>query len=244
MFDAVWRGVDGIYGGYVVGRVVEAVQVVDGFSPLSVSVQFSGTVRAVESEWQIDVLHQGRATAAVGVELRQDTPKLTAIGKLGSGHTGIVLDTRIDTSQLEAPQTLPKYRFDGRNLRYEAFFDQRPIPSPNNNRDQLNEAWIRFDESVHEAPELGSHALCAVFLDALTPGLFFTSRPPKFVPTIDFSVHFAPGAELDRHAWHYVQQRTVWATEEFCVEESQLFNADGKLLAQGRQARRVIWEAN
>ncbi len=244
MFDAVWLGVDGIFGGYVVGRVVEAVQVVDGFSPLSVSVQFSGTVRAVESEWQVELLHQGRSTAAVGVELRQDTPKLTAIGKLGSGLTGIVLDTPIDTGRFEAPQTLPQYRFDVGNLRYEAFFDQRPIPSPKNNRYELNEAWIRFDESVHEAPELGPYALCAVFLDVLTPGLFFTSRPPKFVPTIDFSIHFAPGAELDRHAWHYVQQRTVWATKEFCVEESLLFSADGKLLAQGRQTRRVIWDVN
>jgi acyl-CoA thioesterase len=241
VFPAVWQGLDGIYGGYVLARVVEAVRVVDGFEPMSVSIQFTGAVRDVESDWRVTVMHHGGSTAAVGVELVQGHPRLTAVGKLGAAQTGRILDFPIDVSALPAPESLPGYEFSGGAMPYERFLDHRMIDDPAEVRRRTTPAWIRFDESVHQAPELGRYGLAAIFLDAQPPGLFFTETPPVYVPTVDFTIHFAPGADFDRHGWHHVTQSTMWATREFCVEESQLHDSAGTFLAQVRQTRRIVW---
>ncbi len=241
MFPAVWRGLDGIYGGYVLARVVESVQVVDGFEPMSVSIQFTGAVREVESDLRVNVLHHGGSTAAVGVELVQGHPRLTAFGKLGRGQTERILDFPFDVSALPDPESLTPYEFSAGAMAYETFLDHRMIDDTDGARTQRTQAWIRFDESTHQAPELGRHGLAAIFLDAQTPGLFYSDTPPVFVPTVDFTIHFAPGVDFDRHAWHYVTQTTMWATKQFCVEESKLYDRTGIFLAQVRQTRRVVW---
>ncbi|MCD9198714.1 acyl-CoA thioesterase [Aeromicrobium wangtongii] len=240
MFPGVWRGLDGIYGGYVLARVVEAVRVVDGFEPMSVSIQFTGAVRDVDSDWRVEVLHHGGSTAAVGVELVQGHPRLTAFGKLGGAQGERLLDFPIDLSDLPAPESLESYRFASA-MPYESFLDHRLIDDPAHVRRGTTRAWIRFDESVQQAPELGRYGLAAIFLDAQPPGLFFTDPPPVYVPTVDFTIHFAPGGEFDRHGWHYVTQSTMWATAEFCVEESRLYDRSGSFIAQVRQTRRIVW---
>lgn len=243
MFPAVWRGLDGIYGGYVLARVVEAVQVIDGFAPMSVSIQFTGAVRDVESDWKVEILHHGGSTGAVGVELVQGHPRLTAIGKLGAGSTERILDFPIDLSQTPPPELLDRYRFAHADMAYEAFLDHRLIDDPIESRRRQTNAWIRFDESVHQAPELGRYGLAAIFLDAQPPGLFHWEQSPVYVPTVDFTIHFAPDVDVDRHGWHFVTQRTMWATRDFCVEESYLYDSAGVFIAQVRQTRRVVWGA-
>lgn len=241
MFPAVWRGLDGIYGGYVLARVVESVQVVEGFDPMSVSIQFTGAVRDVESDWKVSVLHHGGSTAAVGVELVQGHPRLTAFGKLGRGQSERILDFPLDVSALPAPESLAPYEFSTGAMAYETFLDHRLIDDTDEARTRQTRAWIRFDESEHQAPELGRYGLAAIFLDAQPPGLFYSGTPPVYVPTVDFTIHFAPGVGFDRHAWHHVTQSTMWATKEFCVEESKLYDAQGAFIAQVRQTRRVVW---
>lgn len=241
MFAEVWRGYDGIYGGYVLARVVEETRIVEGFSPLSVSIQFMGSVRDIESEWEVDLLHRGSSSAAVSVGLRQGHLRLTALGKLGAETTERIIDHPVDLSHLPAPESLQQHRFKHAEMKYQSFLDHRLIPASKEQRQVQTEAWVRFDESTYEAPELGHFGICAILLDAQPPGLFFASRSPVFVPTIDFTIHFAPGVIPDRHAWYYIQQRTVWATAEFCVEESRLHDNQGAFVAQVRQTRRVVW---
>ncbi|WP_111719554.1 acyl-CoA thioesterase II [Homoserinimonas sp. OAct 916] len=241
MFPAVWHGYDGIYGGYVLARVIESVQVVDGFIPLSVSIQFTGAVRDVTGRWRVEVLHEGVSTAAVNVELVQGHSRLTAFGKLGRGMTERVLDFPVDIGHLPDPMSLARYNFAYGEMRYESFLDHRLIPAADDVRRQRTEAWIRFDETSQQAPELGQYGLAAIFLDAQPPGMFYREERPAFVPTIDFTIHFAPGVRFDRHAWHFVTQSTMWATREFCVEESRLYDRHGVFIAQVRQTRRVVW---
>lgn len=241
MFPAIWRGLDGIYGGYVLARVVESVQVVGGFEPMSVSIQFTGAVRDVESDWKVSVMHHGGTTAAVAVELVQGHPRLTAFGKLGASQTERILDFPIDVSALPDPDSLERYEFATGAMPYETFLDHRLIDDTDEARTRRTHAWIRFDESNHQAPELGRYGLAAIFLDAQPPGLFYSATPPVYVPTVDFTIHFAPGVAFDRDAWHYVTQTTMWATREFCVEESKLYNEAGTFLAQVRQTRRIVW---
>ena len=100
-------------------------------------------------------------------------------------------------------------------------------------------AWVR----LVRPQELGAHGLAAVFLDVLPPGLFTLDQPPFFVPTIDFTIHFAPRLGDVGTGWHYVTNRTVWATRDYCVDESTLHDRDGHPLAQIRQGRTIKWSA-
>jgi acyl-CoA thioesterase len=75
----------------------------------------------------------------------------------------------------------------------------------------------------------------------LPPGLFALDEPPAFVPTIDFTVHFAPRLGDVARGWHHVGNRTVWATRDYCVDESTLHDREGRLLAQIRQGRTIRW---
>jgi hypothetical protein len=77
-----------------------------------------------------------------------------------------------------------------------------------------------------------------VLLDVLTPGLFALDEPPVFVPTVDVTVHFAPRLGDVGPGWRFLTNRTVWATRDFCVDESTLHDRDGHPLAQVRQAGR------
>lgn len=241
MFPAVWRGFDGIYGGYVLAQVVEAVQVIDGFAPMSVSIQFTGAVRDVESDWKVEVLHHGGSTGAVSVALIQGHPRLTAFGKLAAGSPRRILDFPLDLSNIPGPEAVEPYHFSLADMPYEVFLDHRLIDDPRDVQQRETRAWIRFDESVRQAPELGRYGLAAIFLDAQPPGLFHGERTPVYVPTVEFTIHFAPDTAFDRHGWHFVTQRTMWATEDFCVEESYLYNGEGIFLAQVRQTRRIVW---
>src|SRR5690625_351843 len=99
---------------------------------------------------------------------------------------------------------------------------------------------LRRDETRRDAPELGRFGIFAVLLDAQPPGLFFSSEPPQYVPTVEFSVHFTLAPAPARHSWYVVEQKTVWASYHYCVEESTVHDARGLLHAQARQTRRVM----
>jgi hypothetical protein len=49
------------------------------------------------------------------------------------------------------------------------------------------------------------------------------------------------GRERPGTGWLHVTNRTLWASDGFCVDESTLHDRDGRPLAQLRQGRAVRW---
>ena len=49
-FEHRWLGMEGIFGGFVLGRVVDAADALDGFSPQAVTTHFVGAIRPGEVE--------------------------------------------------------------------------------------------------------------------------------------------------------------------------------------------------
>lgn len=242
MFTEHWRGVDGIYGGYVVGRVIEEARVIDGFVPLSANIQFTGTVRAEETFWEVSIVHHGRSSALVRVGLVQGHKKLLALVRLGTDPGPTFLGRPLEIGQLPAPAQVSPFSFQGTRLEYERFFDQRLFPARDSEMPRTR-SWIRMDESEGDVPELSDYGVMGVLLDAQPPGLFFEEEAPVYVPTMDFTMHFTHAPAGARNGWRLVEQETVWATREYCVEESMVYDAAGVLLAQARQTRRVVWSA-
>ncbi|MGC0417456.1 acyl-CoA thioesterase [Embleya sp. AB8] len=97
-------------------------------------------------------------------------------------------------------------------------------------------AWIRFaDGRPLDA------AAVLVLTDALPPALFARWTRPRPVPSVELTVHFGDALDdgpLD--GWALVRIRAEHAGNGWAVDDSAVWTADGRLLALGRQARRVL----
>lgn len=96
-------------------------------------------------------------------------------------------------------------------------------------------AWLRL-----RPPSAYQPAVAAVLLDGLVPSLYAVLSTPVVIPTVEFTLHYSPVQPADE--WFFIEQRTVWSTGWFCVDEAELRTTDGTLVAQSRQLRRILAE--
>ena len=240
-FGDQWRGVEGIFGGYAIGRALAAACATVPQQPLSLQVQFTGPVVPGDVELRCTVRHLGRRTATVDVEIRQQHPRMQATIKFGLNTTSFIVDPFMSLKAQPHPEDVPPVPPIYGALNYDRFLDTRLVRGHGVDALTGTAAWIRFQGREADTAELGRAGLAAVMLDALPPGLFGHVPAPVFIPTIDFSMHLAPERDWPTDGWMYAQQRTVWATEEFCLEEANLHTGNGALVASARQTRRVQW---
>jgi acyl-CoA thioesterase len=234
-FDPRWVGIKGVFGGFVLGRMVDAADAVGGFSPQAVTIHFLAAVQPKDAELTAETLHRGRATVSRRIELRQDGRLLVhAVASLVPSTQEFLWWPAVDPAPWGDPEVCADAGWH-HPLPYQALVEVRPL-GPGTLAEGAA-AWVRLCQPV----PLGPHGVASVFLDLLPPGLFALDEPPYFVPTIDFTVHFAPvlGDVVD--GWHLVTNRTVWATRDVCVDESAVYDRAGRLLAQMRQGRAIRW---
>jgi len=247
-FAPSWFGIDGIFGGYVLAAIVEAADRVEGFSPQSVTMDFAAAVQPGEVQIVASTLHAGRRTAMVRVELGQDKRvRAQAIGSLVPSGQEVTWVRRRDPSSWGDPETSPPLVAAHRELAYGGHLDIREVGS--STLEHGAAAWVRMTATPDQHGHLGPHAQVALLLDVLAPGVFALHPPPAFVPTVEFTVHFSPlvggadwhMAEGESSAWYLITNRTVWATDQVCVDESRLYDRQGRVAAQVRQGRSIRW---
>ncbi len=241
-FDEDWSAHDGVFGGYVVARLVQEAERspgVEGYATLSISVQFMGAVRPGDCSVRTEVAHAGALTAAVAVDLLQGHRRASAAVKLGRPLDAPLLEQRLDLSGEPRPEDLAVVAMPYGPYAYERHLQTRLIPDPRTPWRERVRAWVRM--APEAAGRLTPCAAASVFLDMAPPGLFFADRKPVFVPTVDFTAHFAPPSRWAGDEWLYLVQETRWATRDFCLEEARLHAADGGVVAQAVQTRRVRW---
>ncbi|MEV0718843.1 thioesterase family protein [Asanoa sp. NPDC050611] len=238
LFDPAWVGVEGVFGGFVLGRIVDAADADDGFAPQAVTVHFVSLVRAGEADLRVETLHRGRATASRRIELRQDGRlRAHAVVSLVPTVQEPLWEPSADPTPWGDPESCPPAPWHG-GLPFSALFEVRALGD--RTRDGGLAAWVRMRAGM----SLGPHAAASVFLDLLPPAPLAMDPPAFFVPTTDFTVHFAPSYENVRTGWHVVTHRTVWASREACVDESAVYDRGGRLLAQLRQGRAIRWPSS
>jgi acyl-CoA thioesterase len=97
-------------------------------------------------------------------------------------------------------------------------------------------AWIRFRDDRPLDAEAAT-----VLTDALPPALFATWTTPRPVPSAELTVHFgtalddAPGA-----SWALVRIRAEHAGNGWAMDDAAVWSQAGRLLALGRQSRRIL----
>jgi acyl-CoA thioesterase len=75
------------------------------------------------------------------------------------------------------------------------------------------------------------------------PALYGALEVPVPVPTADLYVHFAGGASASTDPWALVRIGTSSAGDGWCVDDSEVWDRDGRLLASARQTRLVLGSA-
>lgn len=235
--DPQWSGLDAIYGGYVVARVMEAMSCVDGLEVLSATVGFLGRVRPGEVQLDVDVVHAGSRTATVRSTLSQGHPRVVGLSKLGVRRDGDRTG-RVDVSGLETPDHLGRPVAPWGAVSFDGRVDVRWLAAPDGDPSSSARAWVRISSSPDDVPALRGAMLAPMFLDVLPPGTWYVDELAGFAPTIELTVHLGPRqAEYDR--WHLVEQRSVIRADDYWVEDAVLYDDEGRLVAVARQTRRV-----
>ncbi len=237
-FDPEWEAFEGIFGGAVIASLVAAARV-EGYAPLSISVHFMGAVRLGEFQLRTVTVHEGTLTASLEIELIQKYRRVAAAVKMGRTPGSRVSEQRLDLSAEPRPEAVTPVQMPYGPYPYERHFDTRLIPDRGTSWTERARAWVRVDGAANA--DLGPYELACLFLDALPPGLFFGELRPAFVPTVDFTAHFAPGVCAVADEWMYVSRDTYWATRDFCLEGASLHTSAGQVVAHATQTRRVRW---
>jgi len=239
-FQPAWSALGGIHGGTVVAVMLNVAAQVGARRPAIASAHLHAPVVAGPVQLTAETVHTGGSAASVIVSARQEKLCATALVLLegASEHTpavgmpllseGVPSIGPEQTGPLRLPvEALPPF---SERIEIRPSGDTRPLGGGER---AVLRAWIRPREPI--ADEV---ARAAVLLDALAPSLFATWREPRAVPTIELTAHLAPAAPLTE--WSAISQRTVWWNERYCVDEAELCNEDGTLIAQARQRRRVL----
>ncbi|MCB1004716.1 MAG: thioesterase family protein [Acidimicrobiales bacterium] len=236
--DGRWTGYDGFYGGYVVGLLVDAALASSAFRLASVSVNFVSRLAVEDVEIGVERLHRGRSSELLRLTLDQGgrtrvhgTAELVA-----ADDTGAPLWVR------SAGETAPPGTGAGlgrRRLPFDDMVEMRTTAAPR--LDPVASSWVRLRPEAGEPGMATDEALVAALLDMPTPGLFGLPEPAAFVPTLDYTVHFAPPVPGAARDWVRLDHGSSWVTRDHCVDDVTAFAADGRILATLRQTRSVRW---
>lgn len=241
--DAGWSVGGGLNGGYLmmlVGGVVREC-LPHHPDPVSVSTYFLSAARAGAATVQVRVVRAGGSTTTVAVELRQgDEVRLTLLATYGD-LTALPDDVRTTVAPFEIPP--PDQCVSNRMApaevranaplmeRFDLLFDPTHVgwalgePS---GEGRLS-AWFRLPGGDADALTL----LLAV--DALPP-VTFDLGMPGWAPTMELTVHLrarpAPG-------WLRVRHHTSNMAGGMFEEDCEVWDSQGRLVAQSRQLARV-----
>jgi len=239
-FESHWRGLEGIFGGYVLARFADAARCIPGFVPISLTIQFVSAVDAGDGELTTEIMHQGVQTAGLRMQLHQEGRlRAHALAVLVPVGRTVAWGRRRDLSLVPPPEECVPHLSPVPRMSYADNLEILSCGAPTLEGGAA--AWIRLREGVGELDLGGAQSTACVFLDSLPPGLYAEPPLPSFVPTIDFSAHFSPSLSNFAGEWHYAINETVWSDDRYCVEESTLCLPDGLIVAQVRQSRAIRW---
>lgn len=240
--DDSWRGWTGPHGGALAGLLIEVAQRASSreFPVRAAEVRFLGrpatgafTLRATEHT-------VGRSTTILDVIAEQNgAPVAAATVTLGApGATTIPAHSARPAPIVAAPQDCALFQLPPEIVPVGTHFVIRPAagPLPLSGADEaMMCAWIALDPALPiDAPSL------AVLADALPPGLFPLLTAPVAVPTVTLSLQLHADLTDLGNAPVLVRAANVSSGDGWSVDDTDLWDDAGVLLATARQTRRVL----
>jgi len=236
--DRRWGGVDGLYGGYVVGLLVDTAVAASSYRLASLSANFVSRVSGDEVRIGLERAHSGRSTELLRLGLQQggrDRVFATAeLLRLPADEP--TPTTWVRPSDPRGPHDRPGDLGRARQP-FDDLIELRRTP-PLGMASETS-SWARLRPMIGDSGLRSAEAVLVALLDTPTPALFGSADPPDFVPSIDFTVHFAPRAGWMPSEWVRLDHVTGWATRHHCCDEVTAWTVEGRLLASVRQTRGV-----
>ena len=244
--DPSWWAWTGPHGGALAGHLLRACsrEAGQGRSPRALTVQLLRAVGDGPVETTTELVREGAAASVVTAQLRGADGKLSALATLTSGHArgGGEPYAGVPMPEVAAPLDCPLAPPPAELVPFTQHLDFRLAAGPPalgvpGERPELV-LWVRLrSDDPLDAARL------AVLADAVPPALYAVARVPVPVPTVELSLSFAPGLdEAPGRGWVLVRIATRSAADGWCVDDSEVWAPDGRLLVQARQTRRVLGE--
>ncbi|MFI1236093.1 thioesterase family protein [Nocardia salmonicida] len=240
--DDSWRGWTGPHGGALAGLLIEVAQQASArdYPVRAADVRFLGrpatgafTLRATEHT-------VGRSTTIVDVISEQDgAPVAAATITLGAtSATAIPAHSARPAPVVARPQDCALFQLPPEIVPVGTHFVIRPAagPLPLSGADEaMMCAWIALDPALPlDAPSL------AVLADALPPGLFPLLTAPVAVPTVTLSLQLHADLTHLGDTPVLVRAANVSSGDGWSVDDTDIWDGAGVLLATARQTRRVL----
>jgi len=241
--DRKWWVLRGPNGGYVAAilqRAMTEAVADERRAARSLTVHFLVPPDAGQVDVHTRIERKGRSLTSTSARLMQgDQLIATAVGAFSTGRNAI------EYSELEMPAVPPPQDVPSRSMddapAHAGMFDWRPAIGQADfsaGDHALTGGWFRLRE-----PQLADPVVLASYADGWFPALFFRTREPVGVPTIDFTVHFRAALPLPAarpEDFYLVVFRAPVSHDGFVVEDGEIWSPDGQLVAQARQLAVVL----
>jgi acyl-CoA thioesterase len=241
--DPTWWVIRGPNGGYVAAIVQRAMTeaVGDAGRPArSLTVHFLTPPDAGPVEIHTRIEREGRSLTSTSARLTQGHRLIaTAVGAFSVGRESV------EYSEAVMPDVPPPEDVASRVIQgappHAEMFDWKPAIGPVDftaGGRAVTGGWFRLRE-----PQLADPVVLTSYADNWYPALFFRTREPVGVPTVDFTVHFRVGLPLpdaDPEDYYLLVFRAPLAHDGFVVEDGEIWSQDGRLVAQCRQLAVVL----
>lgn len=239
VLDRSWWSWAGPHGGLLGALLLRGARSLSrDREPRALSVQFLAAPPEGPVEVSAAVLRTGGSSVVTRADLRIPGGELAATAVLTSGGAATrptgsyqaVLPPLAPVPADCAPLDIP-----ADSVPFAGHFFYRLVgaaPLSNGERAELT-AWVRLRRD-----EPYDAAALVVLTDVLPPALYGLTASPVPVPTVDLQVALAGGPAVS--GWVLTRIATRTAGDGWCLDDSEVWAPDGRLLAQARQVRRVL----
>ena len=238
--DRSWWSWSGPHGGLLAALAVGAARSAVGAdsTPQVVSAQFLAAAGDAPLELQSRILRASSSTGVVRVDVTSGgAPVLAAAVTMGAARPSHTRWDDVPAPVAPPPDECPRVD-PSAMVPFAQHVEIRKIgPGPFEGGDRAELlAWVRW---VDPGAPVDAVSL-VILVDALAPALYAVATNPVPIPTVDLAVTLQP--EPPTRGWTLIRIRTRTAADGWCVDDSDVWAPDGRLLAQARQTRRVLGE--
>lgn len=246
VIDTGWWIIAGPNGGYIAGLVARAIDMeaadADPAAPLkhirSLTLHYLRPPKEGPVSIDVTVERRGRSVVTVTARMFQgDVLVVVGVGAVAGSRTAAEFDELV-APVVPLPETIaaPEIPDDAPRIPMTARYEMRPCVGSaafewtDESRPAITGGWIRFEDDT---------PIDAIGLVALTdawfpPVMHRFPGEPMAVPTVDLTVHIRRLPE-DPRDWVLARFTSPLAVDGYLVEDGELWDRHGNLLAVSRQ---------
>lgn len=240
--DRRWWAFAGPHGGLLAALALRRAGVLAGpeRTPRALTVQYLTALDEGEVAVTAELVREGGSSSTVAAALRGPDGTLAVTAVLTSGRPRAAGASYGAVAPPDVPglRDCEPFELPSAFVPFAAHVELRRAAGTPMSGGPVAElvAWVRF-----QGDEPLDCAALTVLADVMPPALYAASTVPVPVPTVELGVSYASGLdEAPVRGWVLTRITTRSAADGWCVDDSEVWTPDGRLLVQARQTRRVL----